>query len=70
VAIALRHHLIKEGAPVVNTPLLGALAKVSGLVSLDNIEKALKHKLSREHVSRNLSAAMTAYAETQVRARG
>ncbi len=67
VCIALKHHLTKEGAPVVNTPLLGALAKVSGLVSLDNIEKALKHKLSREHLARNLSAAKTAYDETQVR---
>ena len=67
VCIALKHHLTKEGAPVVNTPLLGALAKVSGLVSLDNIEKALKHKLSREHVSRNAAAAKTAYDETQVR---
>ena len=65
VSIALRHHLIKDGAPVVNTPLLGALAKVSGLVSLENVEKALKHKLSREHVSRNLSAAKTAYDEAQ-----
>ena len=70
VAIALKHHLTKEGAPVVNTPMLGALAKVTGLISLENIEKALKHKLSREHVSRNLSAAMTAYAETQVKTRG
>jgi 2-oxoacid:acceptor oxidoreductase gamma subunit (pyruvate/2-ketoisovalerate family) len=68
VGIALKHHLTKEGAPVVNTPLLGALAKVSGWVSLDNIEKALKHKLSREHVSRNLAAAKTAYDETQLRA--
>lgn len=67
VCIALKHHLTKEGAPVVNTPLLGTLAKVSGLVSLDNIEKALKHKLSREHVARNVAAAKTAYDETQVR---
>lgn len=69
VCIALKHHLTKEGAPVVNTPLLGALAKVSGLVSLENIEKALKHKLSREHVTRNLSAAKSAYEETQLRVR-
>ncbi len=66
VCIALKHHLTKEGAPVVNTPLLGALAKVSGWVSLENIEKALKHKLSREHLARNLSAAKTAYDETQI----
>lgn len=67
VCIALKHHVTKEGAPVVNTPVLGALAKVSGLVSLENIEKALKHKLSREHVARNVAAAKTAYEETQVR---
>jgi 2-oxoacid:acceptor oxidoreductase gamma subunit (pyruvate/2-ketoisovalerate family) len=67
VCIAMNQHLTKEGAPVVNTPLLGALAKASGLVSLDNIEKALKHKLSREHVARNLAAAKTAYEQTQLR---
>jgi 2-oxoacid:acceptor oxidoreductase gamma subunit (pyruvate/2-ketoisovalerate family) len=69
VCIALKHHLTKEGAPVVNTPLLGALAKVTGLVSLGNIERALQHKLSREHVAKNLAAAKSAYEETQVRKR-
>ena len=43
--IALKLRLTKEGAPVINTPLLGAFAKATGIVSLENIEKALRSKL-------------------------
>ena len=45
-AIALKLRLIKEGAPMVNTPMLGAFAKATGIVSLENLEKALRSKLS------------------------
>ncbi|MFB3924702.1 MAG: 2-oxoacid:acceptor oxidoreductase family protein [Syntrophales bacterium] len=65
-AISLKHHLIKEGAPVVNTPLLGAFAKTSGMLSLENIEKALGGKISREAVARNFSTVKAAYDETAV----
>ncbi len=65
--IALKHHLSKEGAPVVNTPMLGAFARASGLVSLENIEKALNHKLSKEQGARNFTTVKAAYEETMVR---
>jgi len=65
--IALKHHLSKEGAPVVNTPMLGAFARATGLVSLDNIEKALNHKLSKEQGARNFTAVKAAYEETKLR---
>jgi 2-oxoacid:acceptor oxidoreductase gamma subunit (pyruvate/2-ketoisovalerate family) len=64
--IALKHHLSKEGAPVVNTPMLGAFARASGLVSLENIEKALSHKLSKEQGGRNFVTVKAAYEETTV----
>ncbi len=65
-AIALKNHLIREGAPIVNTPMLGAFAKATGLVTLDNLEKALKEKLSREAVVRNYAAVTESYQETRV----
>ncbi len=64
VGIALKHYLTKEGAPVVNTPVLGAVARATGLVSLENIEKALHGKLSKEAVARNFTTVKAAYEET------
>ncbi|HAJ26667.1 MAG TPA: pyruvate oxidoreductase subunit gamma [Syntrophus sp. (in: bacteria)] len=65
--IALKHHLSMEGAPIVNTPMLGAFARASGLVSLENIEKALSHKLTKEQAARNFTTVKAAYEETTVR---
>lgn len=65
--IALKHHLSMEGAPIVNTPMLGAFARASGLVSLENIEKALSHKLTKEQAARNFTTVKAAYEETKVR---
>jgi 2-oxoacid:acceptor oxidoreductase gamma subunit (pyruvate/2-ketoisovalerate family) len=65
--IAFRHHLIKEGAPIVNTPLLGAFSKASGLVSLEFIEKGLRHKLPGAVVEANVLALRIAFEETTVR---
>lgn len=70
VGIALKHYLMKEGAPVINTPLLGAVARATGLVTLDNIEKALQGKLPREAVARNFSTVKDAYDKTIIRAKG
>jgi 2-oxoacid:acceptor oxidoreductase gamma subunit (pyruvate/2-ketoisovalerate family) len=66
VAIALKHYLLKEGTPVVNTPLLGAVAKATGLVSLENLERALQGKISKEAVSRNFLTVKAAYEETKI----
>jgi 2-oxoacid:acceptor oxidoreductase gamma subunit (pyruvate/2-ketoisovalerate family) len=65
--VSLKQHLIKEGAPVVNTPMLGAFAKAAGMVSLENLEKALRGKLSREAVFKNFAAVKAAYEATAVR---
>ncbi len=66
VAIALRHELIREGAPVVNTPLLGSFARATGLVSLECLEKGLEWKLSGEALAANLTALKAAYEETHL----
>ena len=65
--VSLKQHLIKEGAPVVNTPMLGAFAKAAGMVSLENLEKALRSKLSREAIFKNFAAVKAAYEVTITR---
>lgn len=65
--VSLRQHLIKEGAPVVNTPMLGAFARAAGLVSLENLEKALQSKFSRDAVLKNFAVVKTTYDETLIR---
>lgn len=41
-AIALKHRLGSPSAPIVNTAILGAFAKASGLMSIDSICDAIK----------------------------
>jgi 2-oxoacid:acceptor oxidoreductase gamma subunit (pyruvate/2-ketoisovalerate family) len=66
-AIALRFHLLKEGAPIVNTPMLGVFAKASGLVSLEHMEKGLRWKLSGTAAATNIAALHAAYAEASIK---
>lgn len=66
-AIALRFHLIKEGAPIVNTPMLGVFAKASGLVSLEFLEKGLKWKLAGGVAATNIAALRAAYEEAAIK---
>jgi pyruvate ferredoxin oxidoreductase gamma subunit len=67
VCIALKHHLIKEGAPIVNTPLLGAFAKASNLVSLECIERGMRMKFSGGAAAVNALTLKTAYEETRLK---
>ncbi len=65
--IAIRFHLFKEGAPIVNTPMLGVFAKASGLISLESMEKGLKWKLSGTAATTNIAALRAAFEETATR---
>jgi 2-oxoacid:acceptor oxidoreductase gamma subunit (pyruvate/2-ketoisovalerate family) len=67
VKIALKFHLLKEGAPIVNTPLLGSFARAAGLVSLEYIEKGLKKKLPAKVVAANSMAVNAAYEQTIIK---
>lgn len=67
--VAIKHHLLNESAPVVNTPMLGAFARAAGMVSLENLEKALRRKLSREVVLKNYTVVKASHEETIVRER-
>jgi len=57
--IAIARTLVVAGSPVVNTPLLGALAKV-GIISLDAARAAIRGMFSD---NRNVQAAEDAYGE-------
>ena len=65
--IALKLRLMKEGAPVINTPMLGAFAKATGIVSLGNVEKALRSKLPAAAASQNFDTVSAAFEGTVVK---
>ena len=45
ISIALKHKLGSEAAPIVNTAILGALAKITGLASIEKIMSSIKEKI-------------------------
>ena len=67
-AIALKQRLIREGKPIINTPMLGAFARASNLVSLDAMEKGLKGKLSGTVSAVNIAVLRDAFEQTFIQA--
>lgn len=57
-----REHI---GVAIVNTAMLGALAGVTGIVSLDSAKKAIASTLPERVVERNIAAAEAAYREVK-----
>jgi pyruvate ferredoxin oxidoreductase gamma subunit len=57
--IALKEKLVVSGSPILNTPVIGALAKM-GIVSVDSAKKAISEMFTDE---RNVKAAEAAYQE-------
>ena len=57
--IALKENLVVSGSPILNTPVIGALAKM-GIVSVDSAKKAIRELFTDE---RNVKAAEAAYQE-------
>jgi len=56
------------GRPFYNTPMLGALVKVSGIVSLESINKAIEEKFKTrgaEITQKNIQAVKLAYEEVR-----
>jgi pyruvate ferredoxin oxidoreductase gamma subunit len=60
--IALKNNLVVAGSPILNTPVIGALAKM-GLFSRESARTAITEMFADE---RNLKAAMMAYEEMVV----
>lgn len=57
--IALKENLVVAGSPILNTPVLGALAKM-GIITAESGKKAIREMFSDE---RNVKAAEAAYKE-------
>jgi pyruvate ferredoxin oxidoreductase gamma subunit len=53
-----REHL---GRPVPNVPLLGAFAALTGVVSLESVQRAIRDRFGGEIGERNASAAAAAF---------
>ena len=57
--IALRENLVVAGSPILNTPVLGALAKM-GIISADSAKRSIREMFTDE---RNVKAAEAAFKE-------
>jgi len=68
-AIARRYHLGPATAPIVNTAILGAFARISGLVSLEAVLAAIKESIPYRP-EENAAAAQEAYAQVRIRPEG
>ena len=60
-SIALKYKLVIAGQPVVNTSILGAFSKATGLVDMKNIGKAILEGWKGDAAKKNLEAAEEAY---------
>jgi pyruvate ferredoxin oxidoreductase gamma subunit len=63
-AIAREVGLMISGAPMVNTAMLGSIAKATGIIELEHIETAMAGAFSKAALSRNFEAACKAYEQT------
>ncbi len=59
-SIAIKHHLGSQAAPIVNTAILGAFARVSGLVKIETVMEAIRQAAPAKQ-EENALAAKDAY---------
>ena len=59
-SIALGHGLGSQAAPIVNTTILGAVSKATGLVSIESVMECIREKISSKS-DPNAQAAKDAY---------
>jgi len=64
--ISIEHKLLVGGIPVINTPILGCIPRVTDLVTIESIESAIKEQWKGEAGVRNAQAARDAYELTEV----
>ncbi len=62
--IAWKHNLAIGSFPMVNTVMLGAMAKVSGLVSVDTLIKSIKQRVSVS-IDANINATIDGYEKVE-----
>ena len=64
--IAVRHRLGNPANPIVNTAIVGAFARVSGLVELESVVQAIKDEVPIKPET-NAAAARDAYEQVTIR---
>ena len=64
--IARRIGLVEKGNVMINTSMIGAFSKASGLVSLENIERAIRTRFPAEAASLNIEGARLAFDKTMI----
>jgi pyruvate ferredoxin oxidoreductase gamma subunit len=58
--------LVVGGAPMVNSAMLGAFARVTEMVSLANIQDAIAHRFRAPEAAQNFEAAQKTFYETNL----
>jgi 2-oxoacid:acceptor oxidoreductase gamma subunit (pyruvate/2-ketoisovalerate family) len=58
--------LVVAGLTVVNTAILGALVRATGIIDLPSIEKAIRERFSNNAIDANLAAIMKTYEITEL----
>lgn len=56
--------VIVSGQPIVSAAIVGAVAKATGLVTMESVEEAIAEAFSGSAASKNIEAARTAFACT------
>lgn len=64
--ISIKHNLLVSGIPIINTPILGAIPRVSKTVSLESIQDAIREQWKGKPGEENAQAAKEAYECTEV----
>jgi len=64
--ISEEYGLRAAGFTIVNVTMNGAFAKATNIISLESLEKAIRHALGDKLAPKNIEAARKAYEETQV----
>ena len=57
--------LVVGGQPMVNTAILGTIAKATGLITMESLQAAIEHAFKPEAARRNFEAATIAYECTR-----
>ncbi len=64
--VALENNLTQSGVAILNTPIIGAYVKVTGIIGLASVEKAIMKKFSRDKAVINMLTAQIVHDITIV----
>ena len=64
--ISIRRNLLVSGIPALNTPMLGAIARLTDEVSLESLQEVIKGQWKGRAGEENAAAAKEAYDSMEV----